>query len=194
MSRVDTSDLARSILGPVTTGTEIGGRSRAITRFAAWSMVNEPGAEAPSGWTHCLTMPQAALQLASSCTDASLALAVAATYVLGFRVSLADVAFKTDPEWADPGEVGAAVPLADAISAGPIVARSAAWHLPPAAWRAATSTLATVAATHHDAHLVKYTLACLDAAALDPDHCRLYITAAATLAGWWAVNPNGSAS
>jgi hypothetical protein len=36
-----------------------------------------------------------------------------------------------------------------------------------------------------DAHLVKYTLACFDAAAADPRHRRLFLTAAASLVGWW---------
>jgi hypothetical protein len=46
--------------------------------------------------------------------------------------------------------------------------------------------LATRASVQRDAHLVKYTLACLDAAAADPDRRRLYLGAAASLVGWWA--------
>jgi hypothetical protein len=45
--------------------------------------------------------------------------------------------------------------------------------------------LATEAATRHDAHVVKYTLACLDAAADDPDFAPLYLTAADRLLRWW---------
>ena len=37
----------------------------------------------------------------------------------------------------------------------------------------------------HDAHLVKYTLACLDAMAADPPAARLYLAAAATLLAFW---------
>ena len=33
---------------------------------------------------------------------------------------------------------------------------------------------------------MKYTLACLDAAATDRSHERLYLAAAASLVGWWA--------
>ena len=33
---------------------------------------------------------------------------------------------------------------------------------------------------------MKYTLACLDAAAADPRHRRLFLAAAASLVGWWA--------
>ena len=48
--------------------------------------------------------------------------------------------------------------------------------------------LVTRAALHHDAHYVKYTLACLDATAIDRTHERLYLAAAAKLAGYWAAN------
>ena len=41
------------------------------------------------------------------------------------------------------------------------------------------------AALHHDAHVVKYVLACLDAAAGDPDAAPLYAAAATRLAAWW---------
>ena len=45
--------------------------------------------------------------------------------------------------------------------------------------------LATRAAMHHDAHLAKYTLACLDAAAWDASFAHLYLAAAARLHGVW---------
>jgi hypothetical protein len=49
--------------------------------------------------------------------------------------------------------------------------------------------LATSAAINHDAHRVKYTLACLDAAACDPSAARLYLAAAAYLNAWWQTHP-----
>ena len=52
------------------------------------------------------------------------------------------------------------------------------------------TVLATNAALHHDAHLVKYTLACFDAAEADPPQRRLYLAAAASLAGYWAQQPS----
>jgi hypothetical protein len=55
----------------------------------------------------------------------------------------------------------------------------------------ALAVAATFAATHHDAHLVKYTLACIDVAARDPGMTRLYLSAAATLAGGWSEHPDG---
>lgn len=48
--------------------------------------------------------------------------------------------------------------------------------------------LAIAASAHEDAHLVKYTLACLHAAADDPAFAGLYLHAAATLADWWRLN------
>lgn len=45
--------------------------------------------------------------------------------------------------------------------------------------------LAVAAATSHDAHVVKYTLACFDAAADDPSHATLYLAAARRLLDVW---------
>jgi hypothetical protein len=45
--------------------------------------------------------------------------------------------------------------------------------------------LATAAATAHDAHVVKYVLACLDAAAFDPAEARLYLAAGQRLLDCW---------
>ena len=48
------------------------------------------------------------------------------------------------------------------------------------------TSLATAAAVAHDAHIVKYTLACLDAADADPSQRDLYFAAADHLHQWWA--------
>ena len=77
--------------------------------------------------------------------------------------------------------------LEDALVAGPAEAAATVWHAPTAELDAMVTMLVTRAATHHDAHLVKYTLACLDAAADDPPHRRLYLAAAASLGGYWAA-------
>ena len=45
--------------------------------------------------------------------------------------------------------------------------------------------LVTGACAHRDAHLVKYTLACLDAAYADPDAARLFLAGAASLLAFW---------
>ena len=48
-----------------------------------------------------------------------------------------------------------------------------------------TLSLATAAALHEDAHLVKYTLACIHSPADDPAFAPLYLSAADHLVRWW---------
>ena len=79
--------------------------------------------------------------------------------------------------------------FAEARGAGPEPAAAFVWHTPDAELPAIVADLAGYASAHHDAHLVKYTLACFDAAANDPSHRRLYLAAAASLSGWWAQHP-----
>ena len=81
-----------------------------------------------------------------------------------------------------PGRRG---PLDDALVADPATAASAVFHAPEEALTALVPTLAARAATHEDAHLAKYTLACLTAAATDTSERRLYLAAAAYLGAWW---------
>ncbi len=50
--------------------------------------------------------------------------------------------------------------------------------------------LATAASRHGDAHVVKYTLAALDAAAYDPERRDLYLAAANRLHEWWWEQPD----
>jgi hypothetical protein len=80
-------------------------------------------------------------------------LAVAATFVVGFRAALATHALGDDVPVDPPDE--------------------------------SVTDLVTFAATHEDAHLVKYTLACLDAAAWDRRRAGLYLSAAAKLGRYW---------
>jgi hypothetical protein len=180
MSRVDEGGVAATQLAPVTTAGPWRDRARAIQRAAAWSMLLEPDDHAPYGWSHCLTMPQAVLGVAGP-VPSETALAIAATYVVGFRFSLARRPLVPEFTADDPG-----VELTEALSSSPDLAAAAAWHLPPARWPELVGELATRASVQRDAHLVKYTLACLDAAAADPDRRRLYLGAAASLVGWWA--------
>jgi hypothetical protein len=181
MASVDEPGIAAAQLRDVTHGWAIRDRAQAVLRAAAWSMLLEPDDHAPYGWSHCLTMPQAVLGLAPGAVDPSTALAVAATYVVGFRSALARCPL--EPVFApdDPG-----VPLAEALAAAPDVAAAAAWHLPATAFPDLVAEVATRASIQPDAHLVKYTLACLDAAANDRAHARLFLTAAASLVGWWS--------
>jgi hypothetical protein len=80
--------------------------------------------------------------------------------------------------------------LSDAIASGQADAAATVWHAPEELLDEIVTELATRAALHHDAHLVKYTLACFDAAAADPAERRLYLAAAASLSAWWAQFPN----
>ena len=61
-------------------------------------------------------------------------------------------------------------------------------RIEPMTARVSAAELATAASAHEDAHLVKYTLACLYAAADDRDYAGLYLNAAASLAEWWRAN------
>jgi hypothetical protein len=125
-------------------------------------------------------MPLAALAVAAAVPDPGLALATAATYVVGFRAAVAHRELVP----AAPAPVD--LPLAKVWRAGPEAAAAVAWHTPDPGVPALVTELATRAAVHHDAHLVKYTLACFDAAALDPAQRRLYLAGAAALVAWWA--------
>ena len=181
MDRVDGTGVAEAMLGPLELGPGPA-THRAILRTAARSMLQDRSGAAPYGWSHCLTLPQAVLGLESALTRPELATRIAATYVLGFRSSLGDVELDDEAVPDDPG-----VSLADALQAGPHQAAGAAWHSTSDRWEL-VSTLASHASTAHDAHLVKYTLACIDAAAADPDAADLYFAAAAHLGGWWSAH------
>ena len=76
------------------------------------------------------------------------------------------------------------------LQSGPDQAAAAAWHSTSPA--DTVTTLATSASASHDAHRVKYTLACLDAAAADRTHLPLYLAAAAYLNAWWVKHPDSS--
>jgi len=126
---------------------------RTVTRVAAWSMLHDDPTQAPYGWTHALTMPQAVLSLAGRGVSERTALAVAGTFALGFRLAHGTVALP------------------------PIIQPTQSVETWP--------ELALAAALHEDAHLVKFTLACIDAATADPEFEGLYLDAAAHLVQWW---------
>lgn len=62
-------------------------------------------------------------------------------------------------------------------------------ELPPAD---GVDDLVAFAAAHEDAHLAKYVLACVDAAAHDPTMAQLYLAAATRLANWWRAQPDAA--
>jgi hypothetical protein len=154
MSQVERTGVAEELIGPTLSACyDLPVASASVARVAAWSMIHDEPAHAPYGWSHCLTMPQAVMDLAGRGMSARTGLAVAATHVAGFRAALSTVAL------AEPSNPGGAVPDLD--------------------------QLATFAALHHDAHLVKYTLACMQAADADEEMRPLYLHAAKHLADWW---------
>ena len=180
MSTTEQSGLATETLADLTPGLTITTARHNLLRIAAHSMLQDDPTSAPYGWSHCLTMPQAALGIAHATEDPQIAIAVAATYVLGFRATQGKATV-------DPDHIPEPIKVEpnDLIAAPPPVAAAAAWHTPsaeqPEVWR----TLASHAGSHHDAHLAKYTLACLDATRGDPDHHDLYRAAATYLNAWW---------
>lgn len=156
-----------------------------ILRFAAQTMLQGPPGSTPYGWTHCLTLAQAALMVAPACHDSSRAVYVASAYTAAHWATLGRGALALD--WI-PEPVDASVE--ESLQAGPEGAAAAAWHC---ASHADTFTkLATSAALAHDAHRIKYTLACLDAAGADRNHMPLYLAAAAYLNAWWIQHPDRS--
>lgn len=180
MARVDDDGTAAKLLEGVVAGHAFRDQGREILRAAAWSMLLEPDDHSPYGWAHALTLPQAVLGVAGATPDPGVALAVAATYVLGFRRSLARRPLvPTEPD-------DAGLDLRAALGTDRATAAAAVWHVADDDRPDLVVDLAARASAHHDAHYVKYTLACLDAAADDPEHARLFLAAAGGLAGWWA--------
>ena len=180
MSLVESSGLAQELLDGPTRATALAQATEDLQRLAAASMIQDTPDVAPYGWSHCLTMPQAVLGLArAGAADIGRAVAVAATFVLGFRSTQGTVA--VDPTWS-PRTVGD--PLG-ALDGTPAEAAAGAWHAANGERAAIVARLASRAAAHEDAHLAKYTLACIDAARDDPGASRLYLAAAAHLSAWW---------
>ena len=184
MNQAEESGIARRLLAGIVSGPFDVAIARAqLSRVAAWSMLSEPPDHAPYGWSHCLTMPQAVMGLAGLGADPSVALAVAATHVVGFRAAMGRERLVGGFAPEHPGSDD----LAGAIADGPDAAAAVAWHHRDL--DLVEAELATRASLHHDAHLVKYTLACFDAAQADAAERRLYLAAAASLSGWWAQQP-----
>jgi hypothetical protein len=177
MHLVDTNGMAAELLASPARNLSTDEARRQLLRVAAMSMLHDDPANAPYGWSHCLTMPQAALAVASRLADPQRAIAIAATYVLGFRATQSTATIEMDWEPTRPRtkDLLLETDTDDAVSQ--------AWYTehPDRVER----ELATFAATHHDAHLAKYTVACLHAAHDDPDAAPLFRAAATRLATWW---------
>ncbi len=156
-----------------------------LLRFAANTMLQGSPDVAAYGWTHCLTLAQAALMVAPACTDPSRAVYVATAYLAAHWATLGQGELDLDGPAPDP--VG--TDLEEALLSGnPRAAAAAAWHAPDRS--VVVTALATSAVCAQDAHRVKYTLACLDAATADRSGTLLYLAAAAYLNAWWEQHPD----
>jgi len=171
MHLVDGSGLAAEVLDEPLRGLSVADARRILLRVAARSMLQDDPAAAPYGWTHCLTMPQAVLDLAGPGADPDVAVAVAATYVLGFRATLGRVAL--DPAW-EPA---------------PGTAPHRVWNAGDDELASVVDELVSFGAVHPDAHVAKHTLAALDAAEADPEASRLHLAAVAHLHALWRARP-----
>jgi hypothetical protein len=180
MALVDDTGLAHRTLADVTQGLSIAEARCQLLPIAAMSMLQDEPTNAPYGWTHSLTLPQATLAVAHLASDAQRAIDVAATYVLGYRATQSSGPI--DPSW-EPDPPSRFVD--EVTHLDPPAAAATAWHATSSRRVDITQRLIDHAAPHHDAHLAKYTLACLDAAAQDPANERLFLAAAAYLASWW---------
>jgi len=181
--QVDSGGQARRVIAG-SLPPDLAGAGTAMLRVAAMSMLQDDVAFAPYGWSHCLTLPQSVLGIIPWMSNPWVATATAATYVVAFRA--AQSSGDVDIDW-QPDRT-AATP-ADAIDADPETAASAVYHASDDELATIVGEVAARAATHRDAHVAKYTLACLDAAADDPPQRRLYLAAAAYLGAWWANQP-----
>lgn len=187
--QVDAGGQAAEAIAPhLGEGIDVAAAGRSLVRVAARSMLHDDPAAAPYGWTHCLTLPQAAMSVARRSPDPLPVLAVAATYVVAFRAAQGrsprpDAVLADEPP--EPPTVG---PL-EALDAEPQVAAAAAWHAADDERPTLVAELAARAGAHPDAHLAKYVLACVDAAADDPGYQRLFVAAAASLVARWGPIP-----
>ena len=187
MARVDVrgENIAAPLLGQVCGGTDTHDRGRALLRAAAWSMLLEPDTHAAYGWTHALTMTQAAIGISAALSDPGLGLAVASTYLVGFRAARATVPLPASAGAIYRPRGGARLVLKEALQDSREAAAAAAYFEAVHDPEFVMSQLAGQASALEDAHLVKYVLACFDAARDDRIHQALFLAAAASLVAYW---------
>lgn len=164
------------------TEAQIDAAFRAVLRACAHSMLQHNTTHAKFGWSHCLTLPQAACGLSSLNMQRKLGLAAALVWILAYRSTLSDRAL--DFEWA-PEKLSGSASLTEALATSPTTAASRVWHADAAELSAIKQTLATEASIRGDQHLIKYTRATLDMISFDPQHEQLYLAAAAHLCSVW---------
>jgi hypothetical protein len=164
------------------TAEQIDAAFRAVLRTCAHSMLQHDASFAKFGWSHCLTLPQAACGLSSFNINRKLALAAALVWITAYRSVLSDR--DLDLNWA-PARPSGSSSLEEALRTSPAAAAARVWHAEPDELPLVRQTLATEASIRPDQHLVKYTRACLDLVSFDPQAEKLYLAAAASLCGLW---------
>jgi hypothetical protein len=158
---------------------------RTACRIAALSMLEDKADAAKYYWTHCLTLPHATWMLTRSLPGRSFAAEAAhaaATWVMAIRASHGNGNLKPAPEL-EP----VTMDLTQALAHSPRAAASVAWFARQDERSRIERIVATEAAIRNDAHLVKYTWSCLDAAAQDPAQAPLFHAAAAYLCSIWCI-------
>ena len=129
-------------------------------------MLEDRPDEAKYGWTHCLTLPHASWALTRFLPGRSFAVEAAhtaATWLMTIRASHGNGNLKPSPELER-----VEIDLTEALVHSPRAAASVAWFARQDERSRIGETIATEAAIRNDAHLVRYTWACLDAASQDP--------------------------
>lgn len=154
----------------------------ALCRMAAVGMLEEPEQHAKYGWTHCLTLPQAAWMLVHEGGNPSRCMALAASFVVALRRGVGRVAW--DMPTTKPATFDSRALLA-ALNESPKAAVATALAVGAHDINETFRLLATAASVRTDAHLIKYTLACFDAARSDQQHAAIYAAAAAKLNAIW---------
>jgi hypothetical protein len=160
--------------------SQIAAAFRSILRVSAHGMLQDDPGEAKFGWSHFFTLPQAACGLSSLHPSSKLGLATTLVWSTAYRTVLSSrrLDFQYRPK-------AVQVSLAEALHAGPDVAAARFYHADPSEFSAMQRLLASEASVRNDQHLVKYTRACFDMCGFDPPGARLYLAAAAKLAGLW---------
>lgn len=155
---------------------------RASLRICAHNMLQHKPNFAKFGWSHCLTLPQAAFGLSSFGIVRKLALASTLVWTTAYRSVMSDHAL--DMAW-QPTKLEGSASLIEALKTSPAAAAARVWYADPSEYPDVKQTLATQASIRSDQHLIKYTRACIDMVSFDPEQERLYLAAAAHLCGVW---------
>ena len=169
-------------------------RCAAAMEVAARFMLLETD-EMEYGWSHCLTLPEAACTLAEhapNARSAERAVVVAISYVAAFVSALRSGTplppLEDAARTATQSDLLAAFKGKDALQAAPAVALAMKEDEAMRSWH----SICSLASIRPDAHFVKYAYACLRCADGRTQHPRVFLAAAAKLlAAWMQRFPDG---